>query len=97
LARKLESRITWQSLRQDFLKKVAGEKDIRGIKVRVGGCLEKGGIAQHKTISQGRMPSNTLDSLIKEAKTEANTIYGQIGIVVQIYKGKKKKLKYVNT
>ncbi|CAJ0909893.1 5189_t:CDS:10 [Entrophospora sp. SA101] len=58
-----------------------GEKDIRGIKVRVGGCLEKGGIAQHKTISQGRMPSNTLDSLIKEAKTEANTIYGQIGIV----------------
>ncbi|CAJ0833037.1 1059_t:CDS:2 [Entrophospora sp. SA101] len=76
---------------------LAGEKDIRGIKVRVGGCLEKGGIAQHKTISQGRMPSNTLDSLIKEAKTEANTIYGQIGIVVQIYKGKKKKLKYVNT
>lgn len=96
LARKLESRVAWQSLRQDFLRKVAAEKEVQGIKIRIGGCLEKGGIAQRKKISQGRMPSSTLDSLIEEARTEANTIYGQIGIIVQIYKGKEKKLKYAN-
>jgi ribosomal protein S3 len=42
------------------------------------------------------MPSSTLDSLIEEARTEANTIYGQIGIIVQIYKEEKKKLIYGN-
>lgn len=90
LAHKLKSRVAWNSLRYDLLKKIAGKKEVQGIKIRVNGCLEKGGIAQHKKINQGRMPSSTLDGLIEEAKTEANTIYGQIGITVQIYKGKRK-------
>ncbi|KLL03381.1 MAG: 30S ribosomal protein S3 [Mycoplasmataceae bacterium CE_OT135] len=90
LAHKLKSRVAWNSLRYDLLRKVAGEREIQGIKILVNGCLEKGGMAQHKKINQGRMPSSTLDSLIEEAETEANTIYGQIGITVQIYKGKRK-------
>ena len=97
LARKLESRIAWNTLRYDLLKKIANEKKIKGIEVKINGCLEKGGIAQHKTISQGRMPSSTLIGSIEEAQAEARTLYGQIGIEVKIYKGKEKKIKYVNT
>ncbi|WP_172575192.1 30S ribosomal protein S3 [endosymbiont GvMRE of Glomus versiforme] len=96
LARKLESRIAWNSLRHDLLKKITNKREIRGIKIRVKGCLEKGRIAERKSISKDRMPSNTLDSSIKEGQAEANTKYGQIGIIVKIYKGKEKKLKYVD-
>ncbi|RHZ35963.1 30S ribosomal protein S3 [endosymbiont GvMRE of Glomus versiforme] len=97
LARKLESRIAWNSLRHDLLRKIAYEKEIKGIKIQIKGCLEKGGIAQRKKTSQGRMPSSTLIGLVEEAKAEAHTLHGQIGIKVKTYKGKKKKLKYVNT
>jgi ribosomal protein S3 len=72
---------------------------IRNFAVCINGTIDKVQIAQTKKISQGKMSSNTLDSLIDESrKTEAKTERGQIGITVQVYKGesKRKKIKYVN-
>ncbi|CAG8595234.1 35828_t:CDS:10, partial [Racocetra persica] len=52
-------------------------RQLERVNGRINGCLEKGGIAQHKKIKQGEMPTSTLDSLIEEGKSEANTINGQ--------------------
>jgi small subunit ribosomal protein S3 len=97
LARQLENRVAWPLLLRNLLKNIAREKEVKGIKIKAKGRLGGVAIAQHKLIIRGRMPSSTLVSSIKEGTTEANTAYGKIGITVEIYKGKKKKLKYVNT
>ncbi|MEO1219421.1 MAG: 30S ribosomal protein S3 [Bacteroidota bacterium] len=59
----------------------------QGIKIRVSGPLGGAAIARSEQYKEGRIPLHTLRADIDYAISEANTIYGKIGIKVWICKG----------
>jgi len=88
LAQQLKNRISCRLALRNLLIKLGQE--VKGIRICLSGRLDGAEIAQSKITNQGKMPSSTLSSLIEYGQTEASTTYGQIGITVQIYKGKRK-------
>jgi small subunit ribosomal protein S3 len=58
-----------------------------GIKVKLSGRLGGAEMARSEQYKEGRIPLHTLRADIDYALSEANTIYGIIGIKVWIFKG----------
>ncbi len=86
IARQLEKRIAFRRA----MKQVVGRamrSGVQGIKVQCGGRLGGAEIARNEWYREGRVPLQTLRADIDYAFTEANTMYGKIGIKVWIYKG----------
>lgn len=88
LAQQLKNRISCRLALSNLLFKLGQE--VRGIRILLNGRLDGAEIAQSKITKQGKMPSNTLSSLIEHGQAETSTKYGQVGISVQIYKGRRK-------
>jgi small subunit ribosomal protein S3 len=58
-----------------------------GIKVKVSGRLAGADMARAEQYKEGRIPLHTLRADIDYAISEAQTVYGKIGIKVWIFKG----------
>jgi small subunit ribosomal protein S3 len=58
-----------------------------GVKIRISGRLNGGEIARSEQYKDGRTPLHTLRSDIDYALSEAQTVYGKIGIKVWICRG----------
>ena len=58
-----------------------------GIKIKVSGRLGGAEMARTEQYKEGRIPLHTLRADIDYAVSEANTIYGKIGIKVWVFKG----------
>ena len=58
-----------------------------GIKVRIGGRLNGADIARSEEFKEGRTPLHTFRADIDYAHSEAQTVYGKLGIKVWICKG----------
>src|SRR5690606_26890283 len=58
-----------------------------GIKVKVSGRLAGADMARTEQYKEGRIPLHTLRADIDYAISEAQTVYGKIGIKVWIFKG----------
>ncbi|MCD4686767.1 MAG: 30S ribosomal protein S3 [Anaerolineae bacterium] len=58
-----------------------------GIKIQVSGRLAGAEMARREWQMEGRVPRNTLRSLIDYGTSEALTTFGRIGVKVWIYKG----------
>ena len=58
-----------------------------GIKIKVSGRLGGAEMARSEQYKEGRIPLHTLRADIDYAISEANTVYGKIGIKVWIFKG----------
>ena len=58
-----------------------------GIKIKVSGRLGGAEMARTEQYKEGRVPLHTLRADIDYAISEANTVYGIIGIKVWIFKG----------
>ena len=59
----------------------------QGIKIKVSGRLGGAEMARTEQYKEGRIPLHTLRADIDYAISEANTVYGKIGIKVWIFKG----------
>lgn len=59
----------------------------QGIKIQVSGRLAGAEMARREWQMEGRVPRNTLRSLIDYGTAEALTTFGRIGVKVWIYKG----------
>jgi small subunit ribosomal protein S3 len=59
----------------------------QGIKIRLAGRLGGAEMARTEEYKEGRIPLHTLRADIDYAISEAQTIYGKIGIKVWIFKG----------
>ena len=59
----------------------------QGIKVKVSGRLGGAEIARTEQYKEGRIPLHTLRADIDYALSEANTVYGKIGVKVWVFKG----------
>jgi small subunit ribosomal protein S3 len=86
IAQQLEARISFRrAMKQAILStmRVGAE----GIKVKLSGRLAGADIARTEQYREGRVPLHTLRADIDYALSEAQTVYGKIGIKVWIFKG----------
>jgi len=85
VAEQLEKRIAFRRAIREALQR-AQKQNVNGIKIQVSGRLNGAEIARSEWIREGRVPLQTLRADIDYAATEANTIYGVLGIKVWLFK-----------
>ncbi|MCC5920037.1 MAG: 30S ribosomal protein S3 [Cyclobacteriaceae bacterium] len=86
IAQQLQARISY---RRAMKQAIAGAMRVgaQGIKVKVSGRLGGAEMARVEQYKEGRIPLHTLRADIDYSVSEANTVYGKIGIKVWIFKG----------
>ena len=87
IAESLEKRLPYRRVMKQSLEKVMANKDVQGIRVRLGGRLGGAEIARSEDMKKGRIPLQTLRADIDFAREKAHMTYGDIGIKVWIYRG----------
>jgi small subunit ribosomal protein S3 len=85
VAEQLEKRVAFRRAIRDTLQR-AQKQNVNGIKIQVSGRLNGAEIARSEWIREGRVPLQTLRADIDYATSEANTIYGVLGIKVWLFK-----------
>ena len=85
VAEQLEKRIAFRRATRTILQR-AQRQNVNGIKIQVSGRLNGAEIARSEWIREGRVPLQTLRADIDYATTEANTIYGVLGIKVWLFR-----------
>lgn len=86
IANDIEKRIPFRRTMKQAIEKVMGA-GAQGVKISVSGRLNGADIARREVLNSGKMSLITMRSDVDYALTEANTIYGKIGIKVWIYNG----------
>lgn len=86
IAQQLKARI---SFRRAMKQAIASALRVgaQGIKVKVSGRLGGAEMARSEQYKEGRIPLHTLRADIDYALSEAETVYGKIGIKVWVFKG----------
>ncbi len=86
IAQQLQARISFRRAMKQAIQS-AVRVGAQGIKVKVSGRLGGAEIARSEQYKEGRVPLHTLRADIDYAISEAQTVYGKIGIKVWIFKG----------
>lgn len=86
VAQQLVARISYRRAMKQSIAS-AMRVGAQGIKIKVSGRLGGAEMARTDQYKDGRIPLHTLRADIDYAITEANTVYGKIGIKVWIFKG----------
>ncbi|HAA13613.1 MAG TPA: 30S ribosomal protein S3 [Cytophagales bacterium] len=86
VCQQLEARI---SFRRAMKQAIASAMRVgaQGIKIKASGRLGGAEMARSEMYKDGRIPLHTLRADIDYAISEANTVYGKIGVKVWIFKG----------
>ncbi len=87
IAEALEKRLPFRRVMKQTIEKVMANKEVLGIRIRLGGRLGGAEIARSEELKKGRIPLQTLRADIDFAREKAHMTYGDIGIKVWIYKG----------
>jgi small subunit ribosomal protein S3 len=87
IAEALEKRLPFRRVLKQTIEKVMAHKEVKGIRVRLGGRLGGAEIARSEELKKGQVPLQTLRADIDFAREKAHMTYGDIGIKVWIYKG----------
>ncbi len=86
IAQQLMARISFRRAMKTAISS-AMRMGAKGIKTRCAGRLNGAEMARTEQYQEGRVPLHTLRADIDYYQTEANTIYGSIGVKVWIFKG----------
>jgi small subunit ribosomal protein S3 len=86
IAQQLEARISYRRAMKQSIAS-AMRVGAEGIKVKLSGRLAGADMARTEQYKEGRIPLHTLRADIDYAISEAQTVYGKIGIKVWIFKG----------
>lgn len=86
IAQQLSARISYRRAMKQAIAS-AMRVGAQGIKVKVSGRLGGAEMARSEQYKDGRIPLHTLRADIDYAISEAETVYGKIGIKVWIFKG----------
>ena len=87
IAESLEKRMPFRRVMKQTIDKVMANRDIKGIKLYLGGRLGGAEIARSEKMKKGQVPLQTFRADIDFAREKAHMAYGDIGIKVWIYKG----------
>jgi len=95
----LDAKLVGESVGQQIMARISYRRAMKqaiasairvgaqGIKIKVSGRLGGAEMARTEQYKEGRIPLHTLRADIDYAVSEANTVYGKIGIKVWIFKG----------
>ncbi len=86
VAQQLEARISYRRAMKQAIAS-AVRVGAQGIKIKVSGRLGGAEMARTEQYKEGRIPLHTLRADIDYAVSEAQTVYGKIGVKVWIFKG----------
>ena len=86
IAQQLQARISYRRAMKQAIASAA-RVGAQGIKIKVSGRLGGAEMARTEQYKDGRIPLHTLRADIDYALSEAQTVYGKIGIKVWIFKG----------
>jgi small subunit ribosomal protein S3 len=86
IAQQLKARISYRRAMKQAISS-AMRVGAQGIKIKVSGRLGGAEMARTEMYKEGRIPLHTLRADIDYAISEANTVYGIIGIKVWVFKG----------
>ena len=86
IAQQLQARISYRRAMKQAIAS-AVRVGAEGIKIKCSGRLGGAEMARTEMYKEGRIPLHTLRADIDYAISEADTVYGKIGIKVWIFKG----------
>lgn len=86
IGQQIEARISYKRAMKQAIAS-AMRVGAEGIKIKVSGRLAGADMARTEQYKEGRIPLHTLRADIDYAISEAQTVYGKIGIKVWIFKG----------
>ncbi len=86
IAQQLKARISYRRAMKQAIASTI-RVGAQGIKIKVSGRLGGAEMARSEQYKEGRIPLHTLRADIDYAISEADTVYGKIGIKVWIFKG----------
>src|SRR3989344_7795542 len=87
IVEQVEKRIPFRRILKQTISKIISNRQVKGVKIMMGGRLDGAEIARSEHLEQGSLPLQTLRADIDFAKGTAHTTYGTIGVKVWIYKG----------
>jgi small subunit ribosomal protein S3 len=87
VAEGLEKRMPFRRVLKQTVDKVMANRDVKGVRISVGGRLGGAEMARTEQIKKGRIPLQTFRADIDYAQEKAYLTYGVIGIKIWIYKG----------
>lgn len=87
VAEGLEKRMPFRRVMKQTIDKVMANRDVKGVKIFMGGRLGGAEMARSEELKKGRIPLQTLRADVDFAREKAHMTYGDIGIKVWIYKG----------
>jgi len=87
IAEGIEKRLPYRRVLKQMVEKVMAARDVKGIRIYLGGRLAGADMARSEEIKKGRVPLQTIRANIDYARGKANMPYGDLGIKVWIYKG----------
>ena len=83
----LEKRLPYRRNMKRLIETILQNRDVKGVKMKVGGRLDGAEIARSDSMTKGKMPLQTLRANIDYGEATAFTSYGTVGIKLWIYKG----------
>lgn len=83
----LEKRLPYRRVLKQVIDKVAANRDVKGVRIVIGGRLGGTDIARSEELKRGRIPLQTFRADIDFARERAHLPYGDLGIKVWIYRG----------
>jgi small subunit ribosomal protein S3 len=87
VAEGLEKRLPYRRVLKQMVEKVMANRDVKGVKIFLGGRLAGSSIARSETKKLGQIPLQTFRADVDYAHYEAKLPYGNLGIKVWIYRG----------
>jgi small subunit ribosomal protein S3 len=83
----LEKRMPFRRVLKQTVEKVMANRDVKGVRISLGGMLGGGKMSRKEELKKGRIPLQTLRSDIDFFRERANLPLGVIGVKVWIYRG----------
>jgi small subunit ribosomal protein S3 len=83
----LEKRMPFRRVLKQTVDKVMACREVKGVRVRIGGRLNGADMARTEEIKKGQVPLQTLRADIDFARVRATIPQGDLGIKVWIYRG----------
>jgi small subunit ribosomal protein S3 len=83
----LEKRMPFRRVLKQTIEKVMANRDVEGVRIRIGGRLNGADMARTEELRKGRVPLQTFRADIDFARVRATIPQGDLGIKVWIYRG----------
>ncbi|MDI9325392.1 MAG: 30S ribosomal protein S3 [Alphaproteobacteria bacterium] len=87
IAEQLRKRLPHRKIMKQMIDKVMANRDVKGVRILLGGRLGGTDIARTEELKKGNIPLQTIRANVEFVHKPVTLSYGTIGVKVWIYKG----------